>query len=141
MKKIALFVATTLLSVTAFAQERSAAPAGAKVSIIAPKAGATVANPVKVTFGIKGMTLAPAGTKSDNSGHHHLLIDTPVPKDLSQPLPVIENKVIHFGKAQTEVTLTLPPGKHTLQLVLGDYLHIPHNPPVVSKKITINVQP
>jgi len=75
----------------------------------------------------------------DNSGHHHLLIDTDPPADLSKPLPVIENKVIHFGKAQTETTLTLPPGPHTLQLLLADQNHIPHDPPVLSKKITITV--
>ena len=86
------------------------------------------------------MGIAPAGVKFDNSGHHHLLIDTPLPTDMSQPLPVIENKIVHFGKGQTETTLTLPAGKHTLQLVLGDQLHIPHNPPVVSKQITITVQ-
>ncbi|HYM35266.1 MAG TPA: DUF4399 domain-containing protein, partial [Steroidobacteraceae bacterium] len=76
MKKLILFVLTALLSVTVFAQERSPSPAGAKVNIISPKSGATVSNPVQVKFGIKGMTLAPAGTKADNAGHHHLLIDT-----------------------------------------------------------------
>jgi hypothetical protein len=87
------------------------------------------------------MGIAPAGIRFDNAGHHHLFIDTDIPTDLSQPLPAaVENKVMHFGKGQTEVTLTLPPGKHTLQLVLGDQLHIPHNPPVVSKKITITVK-
>jgi hypothetical protein len=79
--------------------------------------------------------------KFDGAGHHHLFIDTEIPTDLSQPIPpAVENKIMHFGKGQTEVTLTLSPGKHTLQLVLGDYLHVPHNPPVVSKKITITVK-
>ena len=140
MKKSIVFAMLALLSVTAFAQERSSSPKGAKVFIVAPKNHAVVSNPVQIKFGIKGMNIAPAGTKQENSGHHHLLIDTPLPKDLSQPLPVVENKVVHFGKGQTETTLTLPPGKHTLQLVLGDHLHIPHNPPVVSKKITITVK-
>jgi hypothetical protein len=140
MKRTALLVVALFLFSPAWSAERSASPAGAKVFIIAPKNHAVVSNPIQVRFGIEGMTLAPAGTKADNSGHHHLLIDTPLPKDLSQPLPVIENKVMHFGKGQTETTLTLPPGKHTLQLVLGDYLHVPHNPPVVSKKITITVK-
>jgi Domain of unknown function (DUF4399) len=140
MKKILLIAAMALLSINAWADDRSPSPKGAKVFIVEPKAGAVVSNPVTVKFGIKGMTLSPAGTKAENTGHHHLLIDTPLPKDLSQPLPVVENKVVHFGKAQTETTLTLPPGKHTLQLVLGDHLHVPHNPPVVSKKITITVK-
>jgi Domain of unknown function (DUF4399) len=121
------------------AQERTPSPAGAKVFIVSPKNGATVTNPVTVKFGIKGMTLAPAGTKDANTGHHHLLIDTDPPADLSQPIPTVPDKVVHFGKAQTETTLTLPPGKHTLQLLLGDGNHIPHNPPVLSKKITITV--
>jgi hypothetical protein len=127
-------------SVTAVhAQERTPSPHGAKVFFVGLKDGATVTNPVTVKFGIKGMTLAPAGTKMDNSGHHHLLIDTDPPADLSKPLPAIENKVVHFGKAQTQTTLTLPPGKHTLQLLLADQNHIPHDPPVLSKKITITV--
>jgi hypothetical protein len=121
------------------AQERTPSPRGAKVFIISPKNGEKVSSPVTVKFGIKGMTLAPAGTKDANTGHHHLLIDTDPPADLSQPIPTVPDKVVHFGKAQTETTLTLPPGKHTLQLLLGDGNHIPHNPPVLSKKITITV--
>ena len=121
------------------AQERTPSPAGAKVFIVSPKNGATVTNPVTVKFGITGMTLAPAGTKDANTGHHHLLIDTDPPADLSLPIPTVPDKVVHFGKAQTETTLTLTPGKHTLQLLLGDANHIPHNPPVLSKKITITV--
>jgi hypothetical protein len=128
-----------LLSAPVFAQERSAAPAGAEVYIIAPADGAKVTNPVIVRFGLKNMGVAPAGVKFDGAGHHHLLIDTDAPANLSQPLPTVENKVVHFGKGQTEATVTLPAGTHTLQLVLGDHLHIPHNPPVMSKKITITV--
>jgi hypothetical protein len=121
------------------AQDRTPAPKGAKVFFVGLKDGATVSNPVTVKFGIKGMTLAPAGTATPNTGHHHLFIDTDVPADLSKPIPAIPDKVVHFGKAQTETTLTLPPGKHTLQLLLGDQNHIAHNPPVISKKITITV--
>ena len=139
MKRILLF-AVLALSATVFAQERTPSPANAEVYIITPTDGATVSNPVVVRFGLKGMGVAPAGIQFENSGHHHLLIDTDVPEDLSKPLPAIENKVVHFGKGQTETTLTLPPGKHTLQLVLGDHLHIPHSPPVVSKKVTITVK-
>jgi hypothetical protein len=137
MRMLAI-TALVLAATVAGAQERTPSPPGAKVFIVSPKNGAKVTNPVVVKFGIKGMTLAPAGTKLENSGHHHLLIDTDPPADLSQPLPV-SDKVVHFGKAQTETTLTLTPGKHTLQLLLGDQNHIPHNPPVISKKITITV--
>jgi hypothetical protein len=121
------------------AQDRTPAPKGAKVFFVGLKDGATVSNPVTVKFGIKGMTLAPAGTATPNTGHHHLFIDTAVPADLSKPIPAIPDKVVHFGKAQTETILTLSPGKHTLQLLLGDQNHIAHNPPVMSKKITITV--
>jgi hypothetical protein len=86
------------------------------------------------------MGIAPAGVKYDNTGHHHLLIDTEPPADASAPLPATD-KIVHFGKGQTETTLTLAPGKHTLQLLFADLNHIPHSPPVVSKKITITVEP
>jgi hypothetical protein len=132
--------AFSLLGAVALAQDRTAAPAGAEVYIISPADGAKLSNPVIVRFGLKGMGVAPAGIKMDNTGHHHLLIDTDVPEDLSKPLPTVENKVVHFGKGQTETSLTLPPGKHTLQLVIGDYLHTPLDPPLVSKKITVTVK-
>ncbi|HTD30982.1 MAG TPA: DUF4399 domain-containing protein [Steroidobacteraceae bacterium] len=124
----------------AFAQERTPSPAGAEVYIIAPKDGAKVHAPVLVQFGLKGMGIAPAGVKFDNTGHHHLLIDTDPPADLSAPLPATD-KIVHFGKGQTESTLNLAPGKHTLQLLLADQSHIPHNPPVLSQKISITVLP
>ena len=139
MRMFGIAVTLILAATVVAAQERTPSPHGAKVFIITPKNGATVANPVTVKFGIKGMTLAPAGTKQESSGHHHLLIDTDPPADLSQPLPAIPDKIVHFGKAQTETTLTLPPGRHTLQLLLADQSHIPHNPPVLSKKITVTV--
>jgi len=119
--------------------ERTPAPAGAEVYIVSPKDGAKIKGPVTVVFGLKGMGIAPAGIKFDNTGHHHLLVDADLPADLSQPLAANEHSV-HFGKGQTETTLTLAPGKHTLQLVLGDALHIPHDPAIVSKKITITVE-
>ena len=134
----ALVLATSVAGVQA--QDRTPSPKGAKVFITSPKDGETVSSPVTVKFGIKGMTLAPAGTKTENSGHHHLLIDTDAPPDQGQPLPSVPDKLVHFGKAQTETTVTLPPGKHTLQLLLGDANHIPHTPAVYSKKITITVK-
>src|SRR5579864_6579967 len=135
-------IITVLLAATAVvcAQERSPSPAGAEVYIISPKNGATVhADKVLVQFGLKGMGIAPAGIKFDNTGHHHLLIDIDAPADSGAPLPA-SDKIVHFGKGQTETSLTLPPGKHTLQLLLGDLNHVPHNPPVLSQKITITVK-
>jgi hypothetical protein len=123
----------------ALAQERTPSAPGAQVYLISPKDGAVVHNPVLVQFGLKGMGIAPAGIKYDNSGHHHLLIDTDPPTDLSTPLPATE-KIVHFGKGQTETTLTLTPGNHTLQLLFADLNHIPHSPPLLSKKITITVK-
>ena len=116
----------------------TAAPADAKVYFLAPANGANVSNPVKVVFGLAGMGIAPAGSQIEATGHHHLLIDEPK-VDLSVPLPASE-QVIHYGKGQTETTLTLKPGKHTLQLVLGDWKHQPFNPTLASEKITITVK-
>ena len=124
----------------AAALPRTPAPAGAAVYIISPKDGATVRNPVLVQFGLKGMGVAPAGIKFDNSGHHHLLIDSAPPSEMGIPLPATD-KIVHFGKGQTETTLNLSPGKHTLQLLFADLNHIPHSPPVLSQKITITVKP
>jgi hypothetical protein len=123
----------------AAALTRTPSPAGAKLYIVSPLNGAKVKSPVTVVFGLAGMGVAPAGVKFDNAGHHHLLIDADLPKDLGLPLPATEN-VVHFGKGQTEASVTLKPGTHTLQLLLGDYMHIPFNPVVASPKITITVE-
>jgi hypothetical protein len=140
MFRATLLVLTSLIATAASAQERLPSPPNTELYIVSPKDGEKLSNPVTVRFGLKGMGVAPAGIKMDDTGHHHLLIDTDLPTDLSKPIPpAVENKIMHFGKGQTEVTLTLPAGKHTLQLVLGDFLHIPHNPAVVSKKIAIEV--
>ena len=138
MRMLAI-AALVLTASIAWAQDRTPSPSGAEAYIISPKNGAKVSGPFVVSFGLKGMGIAPAGVKADNTGHHHLLIDTDAPADLSAPLPAVPDKIVHFGKGQTETTLTLPPGKHTLQLLLGDQNHVPHNPPVLSKKITITV--
>jgi hypothetical protein len=138
MRMFAVTAALVLAATVAGAQDRSPSAAGAEVYIISPKDGAKVTSPFVVQFGLKGMGIAPAGMKFDNTGHHHLLIDTDAPANIAAPLPASE-KVVHFGKGQTETTLTLPPGQHTLQLLLGDFSHVPHNPPVMSKKITITV--
>ena len=114
------------------------APPGAEVYFISPKDGETVSSPVTVRFGLKGMGVAPAGMQKDATGHHHLLIDADLPP-LDQPVPTDDHHK-HFGAGQTETVITLPPGKHTLQLLLGDFAHTPHEPPVMSPKITIEVK-
>ncbi len=112
---------------------------GAKVYIISPKNGDTVTAPVAVQFGLKGMGIAPAGIEMENTGHHHLVIDKDAPP-LTEFLPTTDPQIMHFGKGQTETELKLAPGRHTLQLVFADKDHKPHQPPVVSEKITITVK-
>ncbi len=141
MKRWFILIALAGLAIAqAFAADlpRTASPAGARVYFISPKNGATVHGPVTVRFGLSGMGVAPAGTVAENTGHHHLIVDAPLPP-MDQPLPKDDNH-LHFGKGQTETVLTLKPGKHTLQLVLGDANHVPHDPPVVSEQITITVK-
>ncbi len=142
MKTILSFIAFAILSAPVFAAEtlpKSPSPEGARVYIISPRDGATVKSPVRVRFGLVGMGVAPAGIDVPDTGHHHLIIDLDKLPDLNQPLPASEN-VVHFGKGQTEAKIELSPGKHTLQLVLGDKIHLAHEPAVISKKITITVE-
>jgi hypothetical protein len=140
MNRLLLALGIGLMATLAVAQERTAPAANAEVYIIAPRSGATLHGPVTVRFGLKGMGIAPAGIKFDNTGHHHLLVDTDVSElKLDAPLPATD-KILHFGKGQTETQLTLSPGKHTLELVFADYLHNSFDPPLHSKKITITVE-
>lgn len=118
---------------------RSTAPADAKAYIISPQDGATLSGPITVRFGLSGMGIAPAGVAMANTGHHHLLIDVELPP-LDQPVPADEHH-LHFGKGQTETTIILAPGRHRLQLLLADQLHIPHEPAVMSEPVTITVRP
>lgn len=111
----------------------------AKVYFLSPKDGETVTNPVIVRFGLSGMGVAPAGVDRDKTGHHHLLIDLETLPDLTKPIPSDTNHR-HFGGGQTEVVLELTPGEHSLQLLLGDYSHTPHNPPILSERIKIEVK-
>ena len=135
-----LFIAVTVSWDTAFAEEHfSESPPGAKVYIISPKDGEVVGKTFTVRFGLANMGVAPAGVKVPNTGHHHLLIDLETLPDMEKPLAFSE-KVRHFGGGQTETEITLAPGKHTLQLLLGNYLHIPPKPPVLSEKITVTVR-
>jgi len=129
---IALFAASSTIATAADS------PEGSKVYFISPQNGETVRNPVTVRFGLKGMGVAPAGIEMVNTGHHHLIIDAPLP-DLAATIPT-DDQHRHFGGGQTEAEITLAPGIHTLQLVLGDYLHVPHTPAVISEKITITVE-
>jgi len=131
----------TGLSLPAAAQtppSRTPAPKDAYVYIGWPLNGAVVGTHFKVWFGTRNFGVAPAGVTTRNTGHHHLLIDTPMPP-LDQPIPNDRNH-LHFGLGQTETMLELPPGTHTLQLLMGDANHVPHDPPVVSRRITIQVR-
>lgn len=118
----------------------SQAPKNARVYFVTPADGAQISSPVKVKFGLQGMTVVPAGVPHPDSGHHHLLVNVAELPPLNKPIPSDKNHR-HFGKGQTETQLELSPGKHTLQLLLGDHLHRPHNKPVLSEKITITVLP
>jgi hypothetical protein len=117
---------------------RTPRPADAKLYIISPTDGETVTSPVTVRFGLTGMGVAPAGVGAAATGHHHLLIDAELPP-MDLPVPKDDHH-LHFGGGQTEAVVTLAPGKHTLQLVLGDKDHVPHDPPLVSERITITVR-
>ncbi len=141
MTRIATLAVSALavLATGALAGQTPSAP-GAKVYFINLEDGQTVSNPVHVKFGLSGMGVAPAGVERENTGHHHLMInDTLEGEELNEPLPADDNH-IHFGGGQTEATLELPAGTHVLQLVLADWSHIPHNPPVMSERITITVE-
>jgi hypothetical protein len=144
MKRILLALALTTLTATAFAADApglpvTKAPAGAEVYIVSPKDGATVGQSVTVVFGLKGMGVAPAGVKKEGTGHHHLLIDVTELPTAGQPIPK-DDTHLHFGNGQTETTIKLAPGTHTLQLELADENHIPFDPAIVSKKITVHVK-
>ena len=133
-----------LAAVPAQAMDLTPAPEGAEVYIISPENGATVQSPVTVLFGMRGMGVAPAGVQQEGTGHHHLFVNrSPFGEEETDAagtnIPSDDNHR-HFGGGQTEVTLELPAGSHTLQLVSGDHNHIPHDPPIVSDVITITVQ-
>jgi hypothetical protein len=135
---VALAIAMTFASFSAHAQGR-AAPKDAVLYFVWPQNGATIKGAFWCRFGLRNMGVTHAGDDFHNSGHHHLLVDVADPLDPKEPIP--QDKVhLHFGAGQTEAHIELPPGKHTLQLVLGDSQHYPFNPPVVSKKITVTIK-
>lgn len=144
MKKIFLtllvFCISSLMSFGSANELISEAAEGAQVYFISPADGDTVSTTLTVRFGLKGMGVAPAGTQRKHTGHHHLLINLDVDSlDMTQPLPATE-QIMHFGGGQTEAQLQLPAGHHSLQLLLGNHAHVPHDQPVLSEKIHITVE-
>ena len=135
----AAIVATAAMSTPVFADDfRTKAPTGAEVYFISPADGATVSSPVTVKFGLRNLGVAPAGIEKEKTGHHHLLINQKL-ENYAEPIPA-DDKHKHFGGGQTEATVELPSGTHTLQLVIGDHNHIPHDPPIESAVITVTVK-
>ena len=132
-----LFAGASQVAVASDVLKSKPAPEGASVYIVSPADGAEVTSPVTVVFGLKGMGVAPAGVEREKTGHHHLLVDQEDMPKLDAPMG---NPPLHFGGGQTETTLELEPGEHSLQLILGNYLHVPFNPMVLSEKISITVK-
>ena len=135
-----LTIAALMVSGAALGEHHEEIQTAPEVYIISPEDGAEVESPVRVLFGLRGMGIAPAGVEKEGTGHHHLLIDVDAPEGeaLEENLPADENHV-HFGGGQTEAEIDLEPGPHTLQLLLADHNHVPHDPVVMSEKITITV--
>ena len=123
------------MSVSLGAIELTPSPTNASVYFISPNNEESLHGKVNIKFGLKNFGVAPAGIQIQNTGHHHLIIDAELPP-FNMPIPADKNHV-HFGKGQTEVELELSKGEHTLQLLLGDFRHIPHDPPIYSKRIKI----
>ena len=140
MKGLMTLVAVLLLGVVGYCQAaQTPSKLGAAVYIITPANGEVVSSPFKVRFGLSGMGIAPAGVDASDTGHHHLLIDLPGQAHLADPVPR-DARHLHFDYGQTETILELPPGKHTLQLLLADKDHVPHKPAVVSREIVVYVE-
>jgi hypothetical protein len=133
---VVLLIATGL-GVASAEIPRSSRPENVQLYFVTPSGGDSLTSPVVVRFGLKGMGVAPAGVEKAGTGHHHLIVDAELPPS-GLPIPASDH-YRHFGMGQTEVTLDLEPGEHTLQLLLGDHLHIPHDPPLVSERISITV--
>ena len=139
-----IFIVLTLASIlstlhSAGSVNKSLSKDTAKVFILSPKDKEIVENPITVIFGVADMEIVPAGVNKKYSGHHHLLIDVENLPELSKPIPSDKNHM-HFGKGQTSTSINLMKGDHTLQLLMGDYIHIPHEIPIYSEKITITVK-
>lgn len=139
MRIAVLLLAALAVPLHAAPLPRTPAPEGARVYFISPQDGDTVRGEIVVRFGLEGMGVAPAGVQVAKTGHHHLLVDAKSLPPLDQPIPADETHR-HFGAGQTETRIALPPGKHTLQLLLADHLHLPHDPPIASEVITVTVE-
>ncbi|MEQ8508542.1 MAG: DUF4399 domain-containing protein [Rhodospirillaceae bacterium] len=143
MRSSVIVLAATFLATTACAQAedwpRTESAPEARAYIISPSNGEVVSSPVKVRFGLSGMGVAPAGIEYPDTGHHHLLINRTI-EIKSEPLPSGDADLLHFGGGQTEAVIELEPGEYTLQMILGDQDHVPHDPPVMSEKVTITVK-
>ncbi len=143
MRMFVIALASTLVTTAACAQEeewqRESAPEGAVAYLISPAHGEVVSSPFTVRFGLKGMGVAPAGVFYPDTGHHHLAINREV-TNFNEPLITDEPDLLHFGNGQTEAVVELAPGEYVLQMILGDQDHVPHDPPVMSEKVTITVQ-
>jgi Domain of unknown function (DUF4399) len=139
LRRAALLAVVLALLPSAAYSQGTQAPADAYLYFIWPQDGATIKGAFWARFGLRNMGVTQAGSTAPNSGHHHLLIDVQEPLALNEPIPQ-DKSHLHFGAGQTEARIELPPGRHTLQLVLGDAKHYPFNPPVISKKIGITVK-
>jgi hypothetical protein len=132
-----MLIATPALAQSQKTGGPTPSPQGAEVYFFNLKDGDTVPSKLKINFGLRNMGVAPAGSDRPNSGHHHIIVDAETPP-LDQPIPNDFNH-LHFGAGQTEGEITLKPGEHTLQLIMGDKNHVPHTPPVMSPRIRVRV--
>ncbi len=135
---LAILVAPVLAAQEPAEMPRSPAPEGVTLEFANLRDGDVVPQTFEVDFVVTGMSVVPAGTEGEHSGHHHLLIDVDETPPMNLPLPKTDN-IVHFGDGASGAHVTLPPGDHTLQLLFADHLHIPHDPPVMSEKITVTV--
>ena len=139
MRTLALLLSCVTAGAHAASLPRTPSPEGARVYFITPEDGETVRGEIVVRFGLEGMGVAPAGIALAKTGHHHLLVDAESLPPLDQPIPA-DDTHRHFGAGHTETRIALPPGKHTLRLLLADHLHVPHDPPIVSEPVTVTIE-
>ena len=137
--RVSIFLFIVILSAAIHSYAESPSNKNKRLFFITPSNGEEVTNPVAIRFGIVGMEIVPAGKDKPMSGHHHLLVNVEKLPNMKSPIPADKNH-LHFGKGQTETQLNLPSGRHTLQLLLGDYMHVPHEKPLISDKIEIIVK-
>ena len=137
--RVSIFLFIVILSAAIHSYAESPSNKNKRLFFITPSNGEEVTNPVTIRFGIVGMEIVPAGKDKPMSGHHHLLVNVEKLPNMKSPIPADKNH-LHFGKGQTETKLNLPSGRHTLQLLLGDYMHVPHEKPLISDKIEIIVK-